>query len=133
MFCSGWPNVRRVPAAKRFWSSVMWHARQPTDSTSACPRSASPRGGDDTANAWSSEFANRYATTASISTSLRRESSGALVFELYQTRGIQVLGLTMRGSRIHDATHSGESFDAIFVRFGPGFRRSVNPVVVWQA
>ncbi|MXW35245.1 MAG: hypothetical protein F4Z60_06710 [Chloroflexi bacterium] len=64
---------------------------------------------------------------------MRTASSGLLVFELYQTRGIHVLGLTSRGSRIHEDTHSGESFEPIFVRFGPGLRRSVKPVVVWQA
>ena len=74
------------------------------------------------AGSWSSELANRYATTASISTSLRTASSGELVFELYQTLGIHVLALTARGSRIHRATHSSSSFEAIRVRFGPGLR-----------
>ena len=64
---------------------------------------------------------------------MRTASSGPLVFELYQTRGIHVLGFTARGSRIQSATHSGESFAAIFVRFGPGLRRSVKPLVVWHA
>ena len=111
----------------------MWQPRQPTDSKIRCPSSALPRPGNPIAGSCSAELAKRYATTASISTSLRTASSEVLVFELYQTLGIQVLALTARGSRIHRATHSSSSFEPTRVRFGPGFRRSSNPTVLWQA
>src|SRR5262245_4208653 len=101
--------------------------------TICSPLLASPRGGFLTANSWGSEFANRYATAASISTSLRTASSGPLEFELYQMRGIHVAGFTAWGLRIHVFTQSCVSFEPIFVRIGPGLRRSSKPRVLWQA
>jgi hypothetical protein len=68
-----------------------------------------------------------------ISTSFLTASSGELEFELYQMRGIQVVGLTAFGLRIQVFTHSGVSFESILVRIGPGFRRFSNPRVLWQA
>ena len=69
-----------------------------------------------------------------ISTSLRTASSGELLFELYQKRGIQVVGFTARGLRIQFFTQSGVSFESILVRIGPGFRMLVSkPRVLWQA
>ena len=102
--------------------------------TIVSPALASPRGGFLTANSCWSAFANRYATIASISTSLRTASSGELLFELYQKRGIHVVSLTARGLRIQVFTQSGVSFVSIFVRIGPGFCMFVSkPFVLWQA
>ncbi len=78
-------------------------------------------------------MAKRYATVALISTSFRTASSGELEFELYQTRGIHVVGFTAFGLRIHVLTQSSDSFDPIFVSVGPGFRRFSKPRVLWQA
>src|SRR5256885_4717186 len=91
------------------------------DLTICSPLFASPRGGFLTANSCGSALANRYATAALISTSLRTASCGELLFELYQKRGIHVVGFTARGLRIHVFTQSGVSFESIFVRMGPGF------------
>src|SRR5688572_30473771 len=123
MFSSGWPKVRRGPAASRVPSPTTWQPRQPIprsvgDSplTIRSPAAASPRGGFLTANSCFSVLANRYAVAALISTSFLTASSGELVFELYQTRGIQVAGLTALGLRIHVLTQSAVSFESIFVR-----------------
>jgi len=71
---------------------------------------------------------------APISASLRIASSLELLFELYQNRGIHVVGLTARGFRIQVLTQSGDSFESIFVRMGPGFRIFVSkPFVLWHA
>src|SRR5687767_14301171 len=110
MACSGWPKVRRGPAADRSFSSTTWQPRHPTDSTTAFPASAFPGGADAARGANSSELANRYATVALISASLRGASSGELEFELYQICGIHVAGLIALGSRIQFSTHSGVSF-----------------------
>src|SRR5919109_4758828 len=134
MFSSGWPNVRRGPIADRSPSPTTWQPRHPTDLTIVSPFFASPCGGFFTANSCSSALANRYATIALISASLRTASSGELLFELYQNRGIHVVGFTARGFRIHVLTQSGVSFESIFVRIGPGLRTFVsNPFVLWQA
>ena len=56
------------------------------------------------------------------------------MFELYQKRGIHVVGLTARGLRIQFFTQSGVSFESIFVRIGPGLRMLVSkPLVLWHA
>src|ERR671937_2040514 len=122
MFSSGWPNVRRTGTSARFPSPTTWQPWHPMDLTICSPRFASPLGGFLTANSCGSEFANRYATTALISTSFLTASSGELEFELYQMRGIHVAGFTARGLRTHVFTQSGVSLDWIFVRIGPGFR-----------
>ena len=57
---------------------------------------------------------------------MRTASSGELLFELYQKRGIHVVALTARGLRIQVFTQSGVSFESIFVRIGPGFRMFVS-------
>src|SRR4051794_11561514 len=85
------------------------------------PVAASPWPGLFTANSCVSELANRYETIALISASLRTASSGELLFELYQKRGIHVVGLTARGLRIQVFTQSSVSFESILVRMGPGF------------
>ena len=65
---------------------------------------------------------------------LRTASSGELLFELYQKRGIHVVGFTARGLRIQVLTQSGDSFESILVKIGPGFRMSVSkPFVLWHA
>src|SRR5207247_6628657 len=106
MFSSGWPNVRLGPAASRDPSPTTWQPWHPIDPTIFSPLFASPWGGFLTANSCFSAFANRYATIALISTSLRTSSSRELLFELYQNRGIHVVGLTARGLRIQFLTHS---------------------------
>src|SRR5262249_3228848 len=103
-----------------------WHPRHPTDLTTSSPFFASPRAGFRTANSCFSAFANKYATMASISISFLTASSGELLFELYQKRGIQVVDFTARGLRIHVFTQSGVSFESIFVRIGPGLRMLVS-------
>src|SRR5262245_6965870 len=134
MFSSGWPKVRRGPISSRLPSPTTWQPRQPIDLTTCSPFLASPRGGLFTASSCFSEFAKRYATMLSISASLREASSGELLFELYQKRGIHVVGFTARGFRIHVFTQSGESFESIFVRMGPGLRMFVSkPFVLWHA
>ena len=94
----------------RLPSPTTWQPRQPIDFTIASPAFASPRGGFLTANSCFSAFANRYETIALISTSFRTASSGELLFELYQKRGIHVVGFTARGLRIQFFTQSGDSF-----------------------
>src|SRR4051812_2130491 len=101
------------------------------DRTIFCPLAASPCGGFFTANSCFSELAKRYATAALISTSFRIASCGELEFELYQMRGIQVVGFTARGLRIQVFTQSGVSFESIFVRIGPGLRTFSKPRVLW--
>src|SRR5437773_8561092 len=133
MFSSGCPNVRRTETSARLPSATTWQPWQPIDLTICSPLFASPCGGFATADSCLSEFANRYATTALISTSFLTASSGELEFELYQMRGIQVAGFTARGLRIHVLTQSGVSFDSIFVRIGPGFLTFSNPFVLWHA
>src|SRR3954471_966518 len=134
MFSSGWPNVRRGPTAERSPSPTTWHPRQPIDLTICSPDLASPRGGFFTANSCCCAFANRYETIALISTSFLSASSRELLFELYQNRGIQVVGLTARGLRIQFLTQSWVSFESIFVRIGPGLRILVSkPLVLWHA
>src|SRR5258705_8924053 len=100
------------------------------DLTICSPFFASPCGGFFTANSCFSALANRYATIALISTSLRTASSFELLFELYQNRGIQVVGFTARGLRIQFFTHSGVSFESILVRIGPGFLTVSKPRVL---
>src|SRR4051812_14241890 len=112
MFSSGCPNVRRGPASVRDPSPTTWQPRQPIDLTIVSPALASPRAGVLTANSCFSLLANKYATTALISTSLRTASWAELLFELYQKRGIQVVSFTARGLRIQDLTHSGVSFES---------------------
>src|SRR5581483_2828770 len=119
MFSSGWPNVRRGPISDRLPSPTTWQPWQPIDLTICSPFFASPCCGFLTAGSYLSVFANRYATIALISASLRTASSGELLFELYQNRGIHVVGLTARGLRIQVFTQSGESFESIRVRIGP--------------
>src|SRR5437867_4173611 len=121
MFSSGCPNVRRGPASTRDPSPTTWQPWQPIDLTICSPLLASPCGGFLTANSCFSVFAKRYDTAALISTSFLTASSGELVFELYQMRGIQVAGFTARGLRTQVLTQSGVSFESIFVRIGPGF------------
>src|SRR6185436_19118977 len=134
MFSSGWPNVRRGPASDRDPSPTTWQPWQPISLTIFSPLFASPRGGLFTANSCFSLLAKRYAAMPAISASLRGASSGPLLFELYQKRGIQVVGFTARGLRIQFLTQSCDSFESILVRIGPGFRMSVsNPLVLWQA
>src|SRR4051795_621544 len=133
MFSSGCPNVRRGPAASREPSPTTWQPWQPMSLTICSPFFASPRGGFLTANSCLSLFANRYAAIAAISASLRGTSSGPLLFELYQKRGIHVVGFTARGLRIQFLTQSCDSFESIFVRIGPGLRMLVSkPLVLWQ-
>src|SRR5437868_757648 len=103
------------------------------DLTICSPLFASPRGGFLTANSCGSALANRYATAALISTSLRTASAGELLFELYQILGIHVTSLTARGSRTQVFTQSGVSFALILVRIGPGFRTFSKPFVLWHA
>src|SRR6185436_4565515 len=107
MFSSGWPKVRRGPASSRDPSPTTWQPWQPIDLTISSPALASPRAGLFTANSYGSVFANRYVTAALISTSLRTASAGEFELELYQTRGIQVAGLTAFGFRIQVLTQSG--------------------------
>src|SRR6266849_1146652 len=111
MFSSGWPNVRRGPASARDPSPTTWHPWQPIDLTICSPLFASPRGGFFTANSCLSVLENRYTAMALISTSFRTASSGELLFELYQKRGIQVVGLTALGFRIQFFTQSCESLE----------------------
>src|SRR6185295_6072174 len=107
---------------------------QPIDLTISSPALASPCGGFFTANSCFSAFANRYAAIELISTSLRTASSGELLLELYQKRGIHVVGLTARGFRIQFFTQSWVSFESILVRIGPGLRMLVSkPFVLWHA
>src|SRR4051812_27798549 len=101
--------------------------------TISSPRLASPWPGFFTANSCLSLFANRYAAIPLISASLRGASSGALLFELYQKRGIQVVGLTARGLRIQFLTQSCDSFESILVRIGAGFLTFSKPLVLWHA
>ena len=82
MFSSGWPNVRRGPAASRDPSPTTWQPWQPISFTIVSPFFASPRGGLFTANSCVSAFANRYDTMPLISASVRTASSGELLFEL---------------------------------------------------
>src|SRR5262245_10649559 len=132
MFSSGWPNVRRGLISSRLPSPTTWHPWQPISLTIFSPFFASPCGGLLTANSCLSELAKRYATMALISASFRGASS--LLFELYQKRGIHVVGLTARGLRIHVFTQSGVSFESIRVRIGPGLRMLVSkPLVLWHA
>src|SRR6185436_9930319 len=134
MFSSGWPKVRRGPISSRFPSPTTWQPRQPMLLTICSPLLASPRAGVLTANSYGSALAKRYDAIALISTSLRTASSGELLFELYQKRGIQVVGLTARGLRIQFFTQSCDSLESILVRIGPGFRIFVSkPLVLWQA
>src|SRR6266699_7333641 len=114
----------------RVFSSSTWQPRHPIDRTIFCPLAASPWGGFLTANSCFSEFAKRYATTALISTSLRVASWGELELELYQMRGIQVVGFTARGLRIQVFTQSGVSLESILVRMGPGLRTFSKPRVL---
>ena len=101
--------------------------------TISSPLFASPCGGFFTANSCLSVLANRYAAIALISASLRGASSGPLLFELYQKRGIQVVGLTAFGLRIQFLTQSCDSFESILVRIGPGFLTFSKPFVLWHA
>src|SRR4029079_17861223 len=130
MFSSGWPNVRRGPISDRLPSPTTWQPWQPIDFTISSPRLASPCAGFLTAGSYFSELAKRYATIALISTSFRTASSGELLFELYKTRGIQVVGFTARGFRIQFLTQSGVSLASIFVRIGPGLRMFVSKPLV---
>src|SRR6185295_19166097 len=133
MFSSGWPKVRRGPAASRDPSPTTWHPWQPIDLTIFSPLAASPFPGLFTANSNLSVLANRYAAMPLISASLRTASSAVLLFELYQKRGIQVVGFTAFGLRIQFFTQSCDSFASILVRIGPGFRMFVSkPLVLWQ-
>src|SRR5471032_1739304 len=133
MFSSGWPNVRRGPASERDPSPTTWQPWQPICLTISSPRLASPRDGFLTANSCVSALAKRYAAIALISASLRGASSGPLLFELYQKRGIQVVGLTALGLRIQFFTQSCDSFESILVRIGPGFFTFSKPFVLWHA
>src|SRR3954471_24053377 len=101
--------------------------------TISSPALASPWGGLFTATSCGDELANRYAATALISTSFLTASSGELLFELYQNRGIQVVGFTARGFRIQFFTQSGVSLESILVRIGPGLRMFSKPLVLWHA
>src|SRR3954466_15929512 len=94
------------------------------------PLAASPWPGLFTANSCVSELANRYETIALISTSLRTASSGELLFELYQKRGIQVGVLPALGLGVQFFTQSGGSLVSILVRIGPGFLTSSKPRVL---
>src|SRR2546427_2809636 len=132
MFSSGWPKVRRGPISDRLPSPTTWQPWQPMFLTISSPFFASPCGGFLTAKSCFSAFANRYAAIALISTSLRTASSGDLLFELYQNRGIQVVGFTARGFLIHAFTQSDDSLESIFVRIGPGFFTFSKPFVLWQ-
>src|SRR5262245_14856455 len=134
MFSSGWPNVRRGPISSRFPSPTTWQPWQPISLTIFSPFFASPCGGLFTASSCFSALAKRYATMALISASLRGASSLLLLFELYQKRGIHVVGLTARGLRIQVRTQSCDSFESILVRIGPGLRMLVSkPLVLWHA
>src|SRR5262245_23485127 len=112
---------------------MTWQPRQPMDFTICSPRVASPRGGLAIRGLKSVSFAKSYATVALISASFLAASSGELEFELYQTRGIQVVGLTAFGLRIQVLTQSSDSFEPICVSVGPGLRRFSNPLVLWHA
>src|SRR5450631_1081747 len=133
MFSSGWPKVRRGPASERDPSPTTWQPWQPIDLTICSPLFASPRGGFFTANSCLSGPENRYAAIASISTSFLTASSAELLFELYQKRGIQVVGLTALGLRIQFFTHAGDSLESILLRIGPGFLTFSKPFVLWHA
>src|SRR5712692_4484300 len=133
MFSRGWPKVRRTGTSARLPSATTWQPWQPIDLTICSPFFVSPLGGFFTANWCFSELAKRYATTPAISISLRTASSGELLFELYQKRGIQVAAFTARGLRSHVFTHSGVSFESIFVRIGPGLLTLSKPFVLWHA
>src|SRR5215217_294005 len=108
MFSSGWPNVRCGPTSSRLPSPTTWQPWQPTDLTMVSPVLALPCGRFLTAGSYLSVFANRYAAIAPISASFLTASSGELLFELYQKRGIQVVSFTARGFRIHVFTQSCE-------------------------
>ena len=111
------PPPRAIPRRRRGSPDSRSHL------TIASPLFASPRGGFFTANSCLSEFANRYADDrVDLRPRCATASSGELLFELYQKRGIQVVGFTARGLRIQFFTQSGVSFESIFVRIGPGFR-----------
>src|SRR5262245_40745932 len=134
MLSSGWPNVRCGPTSSRLPSPTTWQPWHPIDFTICSPLLASPRGGLFTAGSYCSPFAKRHATTALISTSLRIASSGELLFELYQNRGIHVVCFTARGFRIQFLTQSWVSFESNLVRIGPGFLMFVSkPRVLWHA
>src|SRR3954454_9434301 len=133
MCSSGCRKVRRGPASDRDPSPTTWQPWQPISLTIFSPLFASPCPGFFTANSCLSVLANRYAAMALISASLRGTSSGPLLFELYQKRGIQVVGLTAFGLRIQFFTQSGDSFESILVRIGPGFFTFSKPLVLWHA
>src|SRR5262245_38070902 len=134
MFLSGWPKVRRGPISSRLPSPTTWQPWQPISLTIFSPSAALPCGGFLTAKSCFSAFANRYAAMPLISASFLTASSGELLFELYQNRGIHVVGLTARGLRIQVFTQSGVSFESILVRIGPGLRMLVSkPFVLWHA
>src|SRR5687767_2977671 len=111
---------------------MTWQPRQPIERTICSPACALPRGGDATAGVYVSLFANRYATAALISASLRGWSAGALLFELYQTFGIQVTLLMAYGSRTQFFTQSSVSLPLTLVKIGPGLRRFSKPFVLWH-
>src|SRR5882672_9673793 len=131
MFSSGWPKVRRGPASDRDPSPTTWQPWQPISLTIFSPSLASPFPGFLTANSCLSALANRYEAMLLISTSFRTASSAELLFELYQKRGIHVVGFTALGLRIQFFTQSGVSLESILVRIGPGFLMLVsNPLVL---